>query len=480
MGLNAAFAIGSAGLKVNQIAMEVASENIANVNTPGYSRQRVLLETAPPTNHNGFPLGTGVKISTVERYYDALLQKQLLNAGATSGYNNANLQLLQQVEPAFNELVYDGLGSSINNFFNSWQDLTLNPSGTAERQAVLSKAEIMTDQFHYVSRTLTTAMVTQDESLDSQTSDINKQLKDIAYLNGQIKTTELIQGNANEMRDQRDYLIRQLGENVAISFVENADGTTDVSYSDATTVAPGPTSYALVTGSTVVNEFDSSTTVGTLPDPANTPKHVIQLNPTGAGASVTIAPVTGKLGATLVTRDTTLQGYLTDLNAIANKLVTDVNGLHVSGAPGPLTYDNNGVVGAEFFDAAGTTAATILLDVNVKGLPDNIAAASGATFYKGDNSNAMAIAQLNATNGYSMDYKALVAKVGQDVQSAKTVVSQDAAFMKQLVTLRDSNSGVSLDEELTDLIKFQRSYQASAKLITTATDMMDIAIGLVR
>ncbi len=473
MGLNAAFAIGSAGLKVNQIAMEVASENIANVNTPGYSRQRVLLETAPPTNHNGFPLGTGVKISTVERYYDALLQKQLLNAGATSGYNNANLQLLQQVEPAFNELVYDGLGSSINNFFNSWQDLTLNPSGTAERQAVLSKAEIMTDQFHYVSRTLTTAMVTQDESLDSQTSDINKQLKDIAYLNGQIKTTELIQGNANEMRDQRDYLIRQLGENVAISFVENADGTTDVSYSDATAGSP----FALVTGSTVVNEF-TLVANGTLPYPASTVKHDVQLTPTAGPPAVTIAPVTGKLGATLVTRDTTLQGYLTDLNAIANKLVTDVNGLHVSGAPGPLTYDNNGAAGAEFFATTGTTAANIDLAAAIKGNPDKIAAAT--TNFNGDNSNALAIAQLNTTNGYSMDYKALVAKVGQDVQSAKTVVSQDAAFMKQLVTLRDSNSGVSLDEELTDLIKFQRSYQASAKLITTATDMMDIAIGLVR
>lgn len=478
MGLNAAFAIGSAGLKVNQIAMEVASENIANVNTPGYSRQRVLLETAPPTNHNGFPLGTGVKISTVERYYDALLQKQLLNAGATSGYNNANLQLLQQVEPAFNELVYDGLGTAINNFFNSWQDLTLNPSGTAERQAVLSKAEIMTDQFHYVSRTLTTAMVTQDESLASQTSAINKQLKDIAYLNGQIKTTELIQGNANEMRDQRDYLIRQLGENVGIGFTENSDGTTDVYYTDSNAAS---TKYNLITGSDVINNF-TLVAGAALPDPAATNRHNIQLTSTGAGPVISnIAPVTGKLGATLVTRDTTLQGYLTDLNAIANKLVTDINGLHVSGAPGPTTWDNTGAAGAAFFAAAGTTAANILLDVNVKGLPDRIAAASGATFYKGDNSNAMAIAQLNATTGgYSMSYKALVAKVGQDVQSAKTVVSQDAAFMKQLVTLRDSNSGVSLDEELTDLIKFQRSYQASAKLITTATDMMDIAIGLVR
>lgn len=474
MGLSAAFEIGSAGLRIHQVAMEVMSENIANVNTPGYSRQRVILETAPPTTHNGFPLASGVKIATVERYYDALLQKQLVNAGTTSGYNTTTLQVLRQVEPAFNELAKDGLGAAITDFFNAWQDLTLNPIGSAERQTVLARAEMLTDQFHYASRTLTDAMVTQDESLTSLTSDINAKLKDIAYLNGQIKTTELVYGNANEMRDQRDYLIRQLGENVAVSFVENSDGTTDVSYTD------GTGTYALVTGNEVVNNF-TLVTNGTLPDPLNTPKHDVQLTPTDGSPATTIAPTTGKLGATLVMRDTTLQGYLDDLNNLASQIAADVNGLHESDPGVRDTYDLAGNAGGLFFaaPAGGVTAQNISLDVNVKGLPARIAA--GLTTSSGDSSNALAIAQLNTTvSNYSSSYRTLAAQVGLDVQAAKTVTSQDAAFMKQLQTLRDSNSGVSLDEELAALIKYQRSYQASARLITTATEMMDTVIAMMR
>lgn len=112
---------------------------------------------------------------------------------------------------------------------------------------------------------------------------------------------------------------------------------------------------------------------------------------------------------------------------------------------------------------------------------NKVAAAQGPLpIATGDNRNALALATLNHTNGYSSDYNQLVAQVGLDVQNAATVVTQDAAFMKQLTTLRDSNSGVSLDEELTDLMKYQRSYQACAKLITTAGDMLDIAVNLVR
>ncbi|MGE3551219.1 MAG: flagellar basal body protein, partial [Geobacter sp.] len=142
MGISAAFEIGKSGLKIFQVAAEVTSENIANVNTPGYSRQRVVLQTAPPTTHNGFPLGTGVRVQTVERYYDSLLQKQLVNASATSSYNSTKAEVLQQIEPVFNEIAQEGLGTEITKFFNSWQDLSLNPTGQAERQAVLSRAQI--------------------------------------------------------------------------------------------------------------------------------------------------------------------------------------------------------------------------------------------------------------------------------------------------------------------------------------------------
>lgn len=470
MGLSAAFEIGSAGLRIHQVAMEVMSENIANVNTPGYSRQRVILETAPPTTHNGFPLGSGVKISTVERYYDALLQKQLVNAGTTSGYNSTNLQVLQQVEPAFNELVKDGLAAAITDFYNSWQDLTLNPTGLAERQTIISNGQMLTDQFHYASRTITDAMVAQNESLTSLTNDINAKLKDVAYLNGQIKATELVYGNANEMRDQRDHLIRQLGENIAVSFVENSDGTTDVKYTE------GATTYDLVTGNVVDNNFTLAVNATPLPDPLSTPRYDVQLTPTNGSPAVTIAPVTGKLGATLDLRDNRLQGYLTSLDTLANKVVTELNNLHASTGGRP-TYDLNGAAGADFFDSANTTSAKISLDTAIT--PEKIAAA--LTNFKGDSQNGLAIAQLNSQlNNYSSDYRTIVAQIGLDVQAAKTVTKQDAAFIKQLDTLRESNSGVSLDEELAALIKYQRSYQASARLITTATEMMDTIIAMMR
>ena len=127
MGLSAAMEIGKNGLNVYRIAQEVTGENIANVNTPGYSRQRVVLETAPPNTSNGFPLGTGVQITAIDRYYDGLLQQQLVNAQSTQGYDTTKSQILQQVEPSFNEVANDGIGTAVANYFSAWQDLSLNP-----------------------------------------------------------------------------------------------------------------------------------------------------------------------------------------------------------------------------------------------------------------------------------------------------------------------------------------------------------------
>ncbi len=478
MGLSASLEIGKTGLKIYQVATEVVSENIANVNTPGYSRQRVILESAPPSTANGFPLGTGVKISSVERYYDALLQKQLVNAGTTSGYDSKKSDVLQQIEPVFNEVAQDGLGTAISDFYSSWQDLSLNPTGTAERQAVLSKAQIMVDQFHKVSGTLNDAMVAQNESLPSQLDSINTTLANIAQLNSQIRSTELVSGNANEMRDQRDYLVRQLADNMAINYTENSDGTTSVNYTDSTgtysLIDPNGTPPA-ATLSTVAN--------GTLPD-GTTPKYDVQLTPASGGATATIAPVTGGIGATLVTRDVTLQGYLDQVNTLANTLINGdgtsngVNAQHQAG------FDLSGTAGMAFFTfTAGSEASSIALNTNLT--TDKIAASGSATV-AGDNGNALLLAQLRNTSYTSLSnasvgnsYNSLVSQIGVDVKAAETTVSNDDAFMKQLTTLRDSNSGVSLDEELTDLIKYQRSYQASAKLISTVDSMMETLLNMI-
>lgn len=463
MGVSTAMEIGKNGLNIYRIAQEVTGENIANVNTPGYSRQRVLLESAPPTTANGFPLGTGVKIASIERYYDGLLQQQLVNAQTTQGYDTAKSTVLQQIEPTFNEVATDGLGAAISDYFGAWQDLTLNPAGSAERQVVLSRAQILADNFHSVSKALNDSISIQNDTLVPLTNDINATLKNIAQLNGQIRTTELVSGNANEIRDQRDQLVRDLSKQIGITYTENSDGTTDIKFADS--------GQALVTG-TAAGTFSLDNTI----DPN---KFTVQLTPAGGALAATVAPVTGQLGATLALRDTIIPGYLQQVNDLATTITSNINTQHTLG------FDLTGTGGIDFFDGTATDAATFKLNPLLTST--NQIAASSNALLAGDNSNALKLAQLQnqklmngSTSTFNSYFDSLVSQVGLDVRSSKNTEAQDIAFTKQLTTLRDSNSGVSLDEELTNLIKYQRSYQASAKLITTATEMMDTVINMIR
>jgi flagellar hook-associated protein 1 FlgK len=466
MSLSSALEIGKNGLNIYRVAQEVTGENIANVNTPGYSRQRVLLESAPPTTHNGFPIGTGVQISAVERYYDGLLQQQLTNAQTTQGFDTAKSTVLQQIEPSFNEISSDGIGTAISNYFSAWQDLTLNPGGASERQVVMTRGQILADNFHSVSKALNDSISVQNSSLVPLTDSINNTLSNIARLNSQIKTTELVSGNANETRDQRDQLIRDLSQKIGITFSENSDGTTDVNYADD--------GSSLVSGS-VAGAFslDKSNSNG---------NYAVMLSAAG-GSLTTARPTSGELGATLALRDSIIPNYLTQVDTLAKSIIDSVNSQHSIG------FSPIGMTGQNFFTSTSVVAGAAANFSMDAGLSVTNIAASGSATLPGDNSNALLITKLTTTNTvpsgtpsatFSSFYNSLVSKVGLDVQASKTTVTQDEAFTKQLSTLRESNSGVSLDEELTNLIKYQRSYQASAKLITTATEMMDIVIGLIR
>lgn len=466
MSLSSAIEIGKNGLNIYRVAQEVTGENIANVNTAGYSRQRVILETAPPTTHNGFPLGTGVQISTVERYYDVLLQQQLTNSQTTEGFDTTKSTVLQQIEPSFNEVSSDGIGTAISNYFSAWQDLTLNPAGASERQVVLTRGQILADNFHSVSKALNDSISVQNASLVPLTDSINNTLSNIARLNSQIKTTELVSGNANETRDQRDQLIRDLSKQIGITFTENLDGTTDVNFAD--------NGSALVKG----------TVAGTFSLDKSNPNGNFAVMLSAAGGSLTnVAPTSGALGATVALRDSIIPYYLTQVDTLAKSIIDSVNDVHSAG------FTPIGMTGQNFFTSTAIVAGAAAGFSMDAGLNINNIAASGSAVLPGDNSNALLITNLTTSNTvpsgiptatFSSFYNSLVSKVGLDVQAMKTTVTQDEAFTKQLSTLRESNSGVSLDEELTNLIKYQRSYQASAKLITTATEMMDMVIALVR
>lgn len=474
MGLSTAMEIGRNGLNIYRVATEVTSENIANVNTPGYSRQRVLLESAPPTTANGFPMGTGVRIAAVERYYDGLLQQQIVNAETTLGYDTAKSTVLQQIEPTFNDVTNDGLGSAVSNYFGAWQDLTLNPGGYFERQAVLSRSQTLADNFHSVSQTLTDAIASQDAALVPLTSDINDTLKNIAILNGQIRTTELVSGNANETRDQRDQLIRNLAKEIGIKFTENADGTTDVYVQNGATknyLVQGILSGSLTTGGV------SPATSVTINDVAGA---TVAVDPLAATPLYT-APDGGRLWATLQLRDNIIPNYMTQIDTLAKSITDSVNAAHVAG------FSPTGGTGQDFFAPAAAVAGAAKNFGLAAGLTSTTIAASSSIALPGDNSKALEIAQLSSAKvtgapatTFNSFYSSFVSTVGLDVRSSKTTVSQGEAFTRQLTALRESNSGVSLDEELTNLVKYQRSYQASAKLITTASEMLDITLAMIR
>ncbi|RQW85422.1 MAG: flagellar hook-associated protein FlgK [Geobacter sp.] len=476
MGINNLLNIATSGVTMARVAMEVTSENIANVNTPGYSRQKTVFETAPVTTANGFPLGTGVQLASVQRSHDDLLQLQLVKGNSQYGESETKQTALSQIEPFFNEVTNDGLGQAMEDFFNSWQDLSVTPQGSAERQAVLSRSQVLVDTFHQMNTNLNDSLSSADRSLEGLTADITDKAKSIASLNEQILQTERLGGNANELRDQRDYLTQELAKKVGVSYSEQSDGTQTVTL---------PGGEALVQG-------NSFATLSTEVD-AGTGLNKIMLTPVGGGASSDITATIGgpdnslgEIGGTLQVRDEIVPGYLAKLDEMARQLVTNVNSQHSSGYGLDGTQNN-------FFDPAKITSADIALDST---LTTNKIAAAGqdptTVSGPGDNTSAFALAQLKSGSfSFTVDgkttsatlssfYNGFVSSVGIDTENAANSTAQNDSFLRQLNALRESNSGVSLDEEMANLIKYQRAFEASAKVINTASEMLDTVMNLIR
>lgn len=469
MSLLGIFNIAQTAMVAQKVAIEVTGENIANVNTPGYSRQRTILETAPTTTANGLPLGTGVRVAEVQRNYDDMLQRLLKTEKSTYGEATAEQTAMTRIEQLFNDLTSSGLGKSIQNYFNAWEDLSVNPQGSAERQAVLSTGGLLADNFNQVNSYLTDLKTEANQSLQGLSSDINDKLKTIATLNVQIQQTENMNGNANELRDQRDLLVRDLAQKVGVDYREENDKTITL------TLASGET----LVSANLYGEFSLRDNGG---------KFDIYLKQAGSasGSLVDLSGAGGEIAGTLQVRDSIVDGYLSRLDELAYNLASEVNSRHAAG------YGSNGSTGNSFFTPpAGMAGYSGLIDVMITD-PASIAAAdtdptlpAGGT---GNNVNALRMAGLKTAQvpssfgALSMTsfYNTLVGSVGVGLQDAERTVKLSGSVLKQLENLRESQSGVSLDEEMTSLIKYQKAFEGSAKLITTATEMLDTVLGLVR
>lgn len=492
MSINAIFNTATTSLTAQRIALDVTGENIANVNTEGYSRQRVMLETAPTTTHNGFPLGNGVNVAAVQRIYDNVLNKQINDGNSVLGNNEQRLSMLKQLEPYFNELTGNALGDAMQGMTDAWQSLSLNPSGLAERQAVIGRATILTDTFYSINNSITNVQTFSDQSITSIASDITQKGKEIADLNSQILITEQAAGNANELRDQRDLLVQQLSKQAGVSAVEQPNGTVTVKLLGGQDLVNGinyATLYSNKVGTDVTDNTLHITAVGN-PPPATVPATDTNVTATIGGANNS----QGQIGGLLYTRDTAMPGYLASLDELAYNLAQQTNAVHAAG------WNLNNATGVNFFTPATPTAppapaatfagysntiAVAITNSNEIAAADTNPLIGGA----GNNKNALLLKDLSntpvgfaggvmATTGSY--YNALVSSIGVDVQSATNIAAQNTSFVRQLSALRESNSGVSLDEELINLMKYQKAFEGAARVINTATQMLDTVLGMVR
>jgi flagellar hook-associated protein 1 FlgK len=481
MGVSDILQIGVTALYAQKTALSVTGENIANVNTTGYSKQTVNLEPGRTNLVNGFPVGSGVQVGSISRAYDNFLQQQLVSANSSNGGYNTQQTALQRVQQLFNEFSTNGLGTDLNSFFNAWQDLANNPSGQAERQAVLAKGQAVVSDFHQMNSSLTQVQSDANQSLQGETSNINDDLKQIANLNDQISQLEFQGGTANEMRDSRDQLLQDLAGKVGITSRENANGTVTVTLPQGATLVDG----------------NRAATFSLKADPANAGFYGVMLTPPGATDPQDVTSILsgsganqGEIGATLQVRDSLVKPSLDGLDELASNLATQVNSLHATG------FDLSGATGVNFFtppsgSATLTPGYSSLIDLNITSGDQIAAAASNPTLAgngTGDNVNALGIANLaNASIPMSggdstLDgfYNTLVAKSGVAVQSAQQGATQSQSSITQLQQMRDSASGVSLDEELTNLMTYQKAYEGAAKVITTGTEMLDTVLGLIK
>jgi flagellar hook-associated protein 1 FlgK len=464
--LNGIMSIAGRALITQQQAISVTSHNIANVNTPGYSRQKLVMTTNTPLNSAIGPEGNGVSGDSIERIYDRFVGSQINNESQGLGRWDAQKQAVERLELIFNETYGSGLSQAMSEFWNAWQELTNNPSGFTERQVLVIRSQVLATSFNKLDSDLTQFQQDLDFAIQGTVTDINRLAEQIADLNQKIISSEAGTQTANDYRDQRDLVLKELSELIDTNTFEDANGAVSVLVANGRPLVAGTAFWQL---STEIN--------------ASGLQDVVWVD--GAGNTVNISnEITGgKLKGWLEVRDVVITDQLNRLDTLAQTLMTEVNNLHQSG------FDLNGVAGLVYFDGTGT-AADIEVNAIIVGDSDRIAAASEPPglllTFPGDNRNAIEIANLQHqlvmsgnTATFNDYYSSLVRDVGNEVLKSDTYYTHQSEMVAQLDNYRESISGVSLDEEMINLIKFQNAYAAAAKLVSTADELMQTVIQMI-
>ncbi|BDI28299.1 flagellar hook-associated protein 1 [Capsulimonas corticalis] len=444
--------IGARGLAAAQIGQDVTGHNIANAGTTGYSVQTANLQTTdpyspPPVSGGGHVgmIGTGVIAQSITRASDEFLNVQVRDNTSQQTMQQSQYDTLHQVEGAFGEPSDTGIDNSVNSFFQSFTNLESNPEDSGVRATILQKASAMTQVIQQTQASLT---VINDQIANKQTADLtglNSYGTQIAALNVTIRQATSQHLDANDLLDQRDVLIDKVSKLANINVVNRTDGTVNVTI--------GSTS--------LVNGVDAYT-----------------VSMTGTNGLTARGDLTGGELAGLNNSQNLVTGYQANLDTLASTMITAVNTVHQSGA------GLDGTTNMPFF--TGTDASTIAVNTTLIANPQKLAAAAlptppATTPPPGDSQNATLLAGIQnqaliAGKTVSGFYEERIADLGARTDAAKTAAASSASSLSQLSQQKASVTGVSTDSEMINMLKFQRGYEAAAKVVKTMDDMVGTLI----
>ena len=543
------------GLLAQQLAIEVTGQNIANVETEGYSRQDVTFEANTPRHAIKYgsmhQIGTGVRVAGIERAHDQFLFEQIMDEGDLTGSTEVKKEIFEQLEVLFNEGSGRSLNDALSSFFASVHDLATNARGLSERADLVSKAEHLASTFNQTGKQLYTIQRNIDSTIETEVVKINSLTTQIGKLNESIHANEpASQYKANDLRDNRDRLVKELSKKIDIQLIEESDNQISLTLKDGTALVLKDRVFKLSTSLNGDNDSFKDVNIEY-----------------GSGLKNITSTITGgELRGYLDMRDTEVKSVLDKMNILSASFIQEFNGIHragfgIDGSSGldffsPLDVtvdhdvDNTGTAVVSMTNASPTTVSVDEFEIAFTGsnaftlnnlttnassgtftfttgstfnIKDGFAVTISGTAIAGDKvtfsvsegaaskmsvsstitANTKKIAAGTTTNGdggnallmaglqnelafnsvtwssgsgsYTFDeyYNAVVSTIGIESFSAQATLRQQEGIMLQLNSRRESISGVSIDEEMIKMIKFQQAYNASARMISVVDEMLD-------
>jgi len=452
MALTKIFDISSRSLAVYRRALEVTSHNIVNSANENYSRQRIMLETETSNLTAGIVWGNGVKIADVQRMRDKLVDAHIISTNQKFSDSSRQGDLIRQVEDLFSEPSDLGISNLMTTFFNSFNELAVSPNSLPLRTNILNAANNLSAKVTSINHSITSLKGDIKQEFQQKVNEVNSLLKQIHQINYEQFSNAYNGVPVNDLLDQRDALVDQLSKLVNITVVYDNTNSAVIS----------------IGGALAVDRMHSADFIAE--------ENNGKLNLRVKDGSYPIVLTGGELNALSNVYSKKIPAYQEKLDSVINKLVEAVNAEHIQG----YTISDPQETGLNFFE--GYVNGELILNSEIVNDPNKIAISLDGT--EGNGEIALRIAQLTDAkllNGNTLQesYSALINDIGNDGMLQNNYTDANQIVLDELDQLKASQSGVSVDEEMTNVLKFQRTYEASAKLITIADDMLRTILEMV-